>query len=229
MPEVWKMNHEPKFTPIDLQTWKRGQMFYYFAKMAPTGYSLTVKVDITRMKAALDQAGLNFFPAYLWLVTRTLNAQQEFRIAQKDGQIGFYDVLTPLYAHFHEDDHTFSMMWTEYSDDFPTFYQAYLRNQEQYGQNHGVLSQPHLQPPPNAYTVSCVPWIAFDHFAVHSYDQKPYYFPSVEAGKFVMEGERLMMPLSITCHHATTDGWHVKCFLEQLQSDADRFEQYITR
>ena len=29
-----------KFTPIDLQTWPRGQMFYYFSKMAPTGYTL---------------------------------------------------------------------------------------------------------------------------------------------------------------------------------------------
>ena len=46
------MKREPQFTPLDLQTWKRGQMFYYFSKMAPTGYSLTVKLDITNMKAA---------------------------------------------------------------------------------------------------------------------------------------------------------------------------------
>lgn len=42
---------KPQFTPLDLRTWKRGQMFYYFARMAPTGYSLTVDVDITRMLA----------------------------------------------------------------------------------------------------------------------------------------------------------------------------------
>ena len=124
--------------------------------MAPTGYSLTVKLDITKMKAALDNTGLKFFPAYLWLVTKTLNVQQEFRIAEKEGQIGFYDTLTPLYASFHEDDKTFSLMWTEYSDDFRTFYNAYLQNQQQYGDNHGVLAQPDQLPPPNAYTVSCV-------------------------------------------------------------------------
>lgn len=223
------MKREPVFTPIDLHTWKRGQMFYYFAKMAPTGYSLTVEVDVTRMKAALDAAGLKFFPAYLWLVTRTLNRQQEFRIAEKDGQIGCYDFLTPLYANFHEDDQTFSLMWTEYDDDFSAFYEAYLHNQQQYGRNHGVLAQPQTPPPPNAYTVSCVPWISFEHFAVHSYENKPYYFPSVEAGKFTLENGRLMMPLSITCHHAAADGWHVKCFLEQLQADADRFEQILKR
>jgi chloramphenicol O-acetyltransferase type A len=82
-------------------------------------------------------------------------------------------------------------------------------------------------PPLNAYTVSCVPWIPFEHFAVHSYESKPYYFPSVEAGKFQEENGRLMMPLSITCHHAATDGYHVGVFLEKLQQEADSFEKYI--
>ena len=48
---------KPEFSPLDLRTWKRGQMFYYFAKMAPTGYSLTVDVDITRMLAVCREAG----------------------------------------------------------------------------------------------------------------------------------------------------------------------------
>lgn len=220
------MKTEPLFTPIDFETWKRREIFFYFSKMAPTGYSLTVKLDATRMKSILDQAGLKFFPAYLWLVTRSLNCQQEFRIAQKDGQIGFYDHLTPLYATFHEDDMTFSLMWTAYDDDFISFYEAYLRNQKLYGKNHGILAQP-APPPPNAYTVSCVPWIAFEHFAVHSYGNNSYYFPSVEAGRLIEENGRLLLPLSITCHHAATDGYHVGLFLKQLQEEADRFERFI--
>ena len=113
------------FTPIDLQTWPRGQMFYYFSQMAPTGYSMTVNVDVTEMRKTIREAGLKFFPAYLWLVTKNLNRQTEFKVAEKDGVLGFYDSLTPLYASFHENDHTFSLMWTEYTDDFLQFHQAY--------------------------------------------------------------------------------------------------------
>ncbi len=116
----------PQFTPLDLRDWKRGQMFYYFAKMAPTGYSLTVDVDITRMLAACREAGGKFFPAYLWLVTRCLNLQTEFRIAEREGQIGYYDFLTPLYASFHEDDKTFSLMWTEFREEFGEFYRGHI-------------------------------------------------------------------------------------------------------
>lgn len=214
------------FTPVDFQSWPRAQMFYYFSKMAPTGYSLTVNVDVTKLRAVLKEEGLKFFPAYLWLVTKNLNRQPEFRTAEKDGVLGFYDTLTPLYAAFHEDDHTFSLMWTEFTDSFPEFYRAYIENQRNFGEVHGVLSQPQTPPPANAYTVSCLPWVEFSHFAVHSYD-KPYYFPSVEAGKFIETEGKTLMPLSLTCHHAATDGWHIREFLKDLQRDMDDFRRFL--
>ncbi|MCI5565764.1 MAG: CatA-like O-acetyltransferase [Clostridiales bacterium] len=214
------------FTPIDLAVWPRGQMFRYFSQMAPTGYSLTVPLDVTGLRGLLRAAGIRFFPAYEWLVTKSLNRQVEFKVAEREGVTGYYDVLTPLYASFHEDDHTFSLMWTEYADDFRRFYQAYLDNQRAFGAVHGVLSQPQT-PPANAYTVSCIPWVGFTHFAVHSYENKPYYFPSVEAGRFSEENGRVLMPLSITCHHATTDGYHIKRFLDSLQEDMAAFGQFL--
>lgn len=215
------------FTPIDLRTWPRAQVFTYFAKMAPTGYSLTVDMDVTAMRAALKAAGLRFFPAYLWLTTRCLCEQTEFRLAEREGKLGYYDTLTPLYATFHEDDHTFSLMWTPYDEDFRRFHAAYLDNQRHYGGQHGVLAQAYRLPPENAYTVSCVPWISFRHFAVHTDMSKPYYFPSVEAGRFEEREGRLMMLLSITCYHAAADGWHVQQFLTSWQEGADRFGERL--
>ena len=195
--------------------------------MAPTGYSLTVEVDITRLLKTLKEANIKFFPAYLWLVTKNLNRQTEFKIAEKDGQLGYYNTLTPLYATFHEDDQTFSLMWTAFDEDFRTFYHSYLHNRSHYGEHHGILAQKDILPPPNAYTVSCVPWIHFTAFSVHSYENKPYYFPSVEAGKFEEKGGRVLLPLSLTCHHATTDGYHIARFLENLQTDMDNFEDFL--
>ncbi|MGN0794364.1 MAG: CatA-like O-acetyltransferase [Aristaeellaceae bacterium] len=211
-----------KFTAIDLAQWPRGSVFYYFSQMAPTGYSLTVDMDVTLLVRQLRQMGRKLFPTYLWLVTRCINRQPEFKVAYQNGQLGYYDTLTPLYATLHEDDHTISMMWTEYDEDYQTFYRRYMDNQAQYGRHHGILCQPQL-PPANAYTVSCVPWISFRHFAVHVYENKPYFFPSIEAGKIVETDGHMRMPLSITCHHATTDGYHVARFLEELQAEMDLF------
>ena len=52
-------------------------------------------------------------------------------------------------------------------------------------------------------------------------------FPSVEAGKFMEEGERGMMPLPPTGHHIAADGYHVKIFLESLQEDIRNFNSYL--
>lgn len=194
--------------------------------MTPTGYSLTVELDATALKRSLKTAECRLFPAYLSLITRDSNKQTEFKIAEQEGTPDYFDTLTPLYASFHEDDKTFSLMWTPFDPDCRTFNAAYLENQMRYGGSHGVLAQPGT-PPPNAYTVSCVPWISFSHFAVHSYENKPYYFPSIESGKLFEQEGRMLMPLSITCHHATVDGWHVQKFLRELQEDMDVFSIFL--
>lgn len=210
------------FNKIDFENWNRKEIFYYFSKMAPTGYSITVKTDVTELVKETKERGIKFFPAYLWLITKNLNKQQEFKCAYKDEVLGYYDALTPLYAAWHDDTETFSFMWTEYNDSFNEFYGKYLENQQKYGEKHGVLSRPDV-PPENAYTVSEIPWVSFEHFAVHSYENKPYFFPSVEAGKYYKEGDRYIMPLSLTCHHATTDGWHITKFIEDLENDIKVF------
>lgn len=220
---------EAIFNPIDLQTWPRGQMFYYFTKMAPGGYSMTVDLDITNMKSALQERKIKFFPAYLWLTTKMINKQVEFKVAFDNEVLGYWDVLTPLYANFHEEDKTISFMWTEYSDSFSDFYKNYLTNQEQYGNNHGILSRPDRLPPANSYTISCIPWIEFKHFSFHIYENKNYFFPTIEAGKFYENNGKVLMPLSITVHHAATDGWHIKNFLDALQYEMDHPEIWITQ
>ncbi len=78
------MKREPEFTPIDIRTWSRGEIFYYFSKMAPTGYALTIDLDVTELRRVLKKFNRKFYPAYLWLVTKTLNEQSEFKLAEKD-------------------------------------------------------------------------------------------------------------------------------------------------
>ena len=55
------------FHPIDVQNWPRREIFYYFSQMEPTGYSLTVDLDITELLQTVKAHKLKFFPVYLWL------------------------------------------------------------------------------------------------------------------------------------------------------------------
>lgn len=205
------------FQSIDIQTWPMAQAFHYYTQMAPTSYTVNVNMDVSFLKKELKTKGVKFFPAYLYLVTRAITRQQELRVAVKDGILGYWDCLTPAYPQFHEDNKTTSLLWTEYNDNFPGFYNQYLTDTKLHGESHGILSSKGV-PPANAYIISCIPWFTFNSFSLHNHGIKDYYVPSFEAGGFTETSNgKIVMPLSVTVHHATTDGYHLKVFFEELQ------------
>lgn len=204
------------FQPIDMQIWPMAQAFYYYTQMAPTGYTVNVNMDITILRKELKARGYKFFPAYIYLVSKAIAKQQELRIGLKDEVLGAWEYLSPVYPQFHEDDKTTSLLWTEYNSNFAEFYHQYIADTKQHGQSHGILSSKGV-PTPNSYVISCIPWFTFNSFSVHNHGIKDYYFPSFEAGKFFESGNKILMPLSITVHHATTEGYHLKVFFDELQ------------
>ncbi len=215
-----------KFKELFMADWPRAESFYYYSQMAPTSYSVTVKLNFTKLKAQVQQRELKFFPAYLYAVSRVISQIQELKLAVKDEKVGFWDYLNPIYPQFHPEDQTVSLLWTEYSPDFVEFYQRYLSDTQKFGDNRGMLTKKGA-PPENAYVISCIPWFSFDSFSLQHHNLKDYYFPSFEAGKFIQQNSELYMPLSIDAHHAATDGYQLKIFLEELQQLMDTAEEWM--
>lgn len=220
------MKDEGIFTSIDMNTWPMAQAFHYYTQMAPTSYTVTVMMDVTILRRTLKEKECKFFPAYLYLVTRAINKQEELRVAVKDGILGHWQTLTPAYPQFHDDDKTTSLLWTEYDDLFQKFYDGYLNDTKIHGSSHGILSSKGI-PPANAYIISCIPWFTFNSFSLHNHGIKDYYVPSFEAGGFVETSDKIQMPLSITVHHATTDGYHLKIFFEELQRTMNHPDEWL--
>lgn len=184
--------------------------------MASTSYSVTVPLDVTILRKKLKDLGHKFFPTYLYLVTTVINKEELFKVSLNEGVLGYWDSLNPAYPQFHEDDKSTSLLWTEYNTCYEKFYQRYLEDTKQHGDSHGILSSKGV-PPANTYIVSCIPWFTFQSFSLHNHGIKDYYFPSFEAGAFVEENGQIKMPLSVTVHHATIDGYQLKVFFEELQ------------
>lgn len=142
-----------KFNKINLNEWNRSQYFYYFTKMLPTGYSITVNIDITNTYNMIKQDNKKFFPAYLYISSRVISEYKEFRIAYLDNKLGYYEVLHPSYSAFHKDDGTISTIWTEYNPNFEIFYSNYMDDQNKYANNHGIMAKPEM-PPKNSCMIA---------------------------------------------------------------------------
>ena len=85
------------FTPVDRASWSRRHASWYYTEAALTAYSVTCRLDVTNTRQALKEAGLRFFPAYVWLVTEAISHQSAFRLAERDGVLGHWSQLVPAY------------------------------------------------------------------------------------------------------------------------------------
>lgn len=209
------------FTPIDQSAWPRQDHFNYYRNILPVGYTVTVRLDVTRFRAMLQDNHLKFYPSFIWCVSHTLLAHPAFRMAvDKEGNPGTHDMLHPNYTLFHEDDHTFSDCWTEHSEDFAAFYRAFLADNAAYGGIHGMKAKPGQ--PWNFYCISCVPWLDFTSYASHvAGGGQPNLFPVFTYGKATEENGKCTLPLAVNIAHAAADGWHTAQFVADLQKNLD--------
>ncbi|MEO1449114.1 MAG: CatA-like O-acetyltransferase, partial [Bacteroidota bacterium] len=65
--------------------------------------------------------------------------------------------------------------------------------------------------------VTSIPWIHFTSFQHPINVTDPDSVPRISWGKFVKEGERVWLPLSMQAHHALVDGWHMGQFFQEVE------------
>ena len=67
-----------KCTRIDLDSWDRGKLFQFYINNMRIVMSLTVEISVTPLDAYIKDHHLKFYPSMLWVVSRVINAHDEF-------------------------------------------------------------------------------------------------------------------------------------------------------
>lgn len=201
-----------KFHKIDKENWMRKEYFEHYFSDVPCTYSMTVKVDITKIVKAKKK----IYPSMLYYITTIVNRHSEFKTTfSEKGEIGVFDEMIPSYTVFHKDTETFSDIWTEYKSDIEDFYIAYEKDIQQYGNQNGMAGKPNA--PQNTFPVSMIPWSSFDGFNLNLQKGYEYLLPIFTMGKFYKDAEKIILPLAIQVHHAVCDGFHLCRFINELQ------------
>lgn len=200
------------FKKIDKENWGRKEYFEHYFSDVPCTYSITVKLDITRIKEKKQK----LYPTMLYYLATVINRHAEFRTAiNEDGELGIYSEMIPCYTVFHKDTETFSNLWTEYKANLDDFCAAYEEDMLKYGKQSGITGKPNI--PSNSFTVSMLPWATFEGFNLNLQKGYNYLIPIFTIGKYCQENERIVIPIAIQVHHAVCDGFHVCRFISELQ------------
>ena len=205
-----------KFTKIDFNNWDRKENYNWFTTKNRCKINMTMNIDVTKLIGKIRENKLRHYPTFIYLVSRVLNVSDEFKMNyDEDGNLGIYDVIHPRYPIFHDSDKRISILWTEYSDDFNVFYDRFINDIKTHGEIRSMAAKGKF--PPNCFDMSSLPWSSFTSFDCPPTHDVVWLPPFVMVGKFFENNGKLLLPVSISVHHATCDGYHVSMFFKKLQ------------
>lgn len=214
------------FHLIDMETWERREHYNYYQTLVHTNYTLTANLTITGLFREIKRRGLRFYPVFLYVTAAAVNRQKEMRMARdKEGRLGYWDECHPSYTIFHEDDHTFSDIWTEYSPDFSVFYRRCVEDMETWKDVKGVKTKPGR--PDNFTPISCLPWLSFTSQSHDTPMRSPMLFPVILFGKYFEQGGEMLLPFSAYVPHSVADGYHTSLLINTVQALSEQYEAWM--
>ena len=213
----------PPYRKIDQSTWPRQDHYKYYTEKLKVNYSMTARLDVTRLRAECDRLGVHFYAAFIWCTSNVVNRLPFMKMmTDEKGNPGVWDVIHPNYTIFHKEDHTFSDCWSKYDDDFATFYKRIEADIEAAKKVRGIKAK--ARQPVNFYCISCVPWLDYTGYAASTASDHVPLFPIITFGKYTEDNGKLTLPLTLTIAHAAMDGWHTSEFFREMQKELQGIE-----
>lgn len=208
---------------IDLEKYYRKGVFRHFSEDCKCSVSMTYKIDVTELYALSKRTQTKFYLNFLYLLAKTLNSREDYRLSWNymTNELICYDKINPTQYIFHDDTETFTIAYTEYDEDYETFYARALEDMKRADESreYGLDSANH----PNWFDASCVPWLSYESLNVELPDGYLYFNPIVNWGKYTEENGKLKMPVSIRLNHAAADGYLLAKVFTMLEENIKDF------
>lgn len=196
-----------QYHKINIDDYYRKGVFRHFSEDCKCSLSITNRVDVTALVQYSKRTNTKFYINFLYVLSKALNAREDYRLAWlwQTEELIAYDKINPTQYIFHDDTETFTVVYTEYDADYPTFYRNALADAEKAKQTreYGLDSAGH----PNWFDASFLPWLSYDALHVELPDGYLYFSPIINWGKYAEENGRLMMPVTVRLNHAAADGY----------------------
>lgn len=199
---------------IDMASYPRKSHFAYFNSLAYPYVGMTANVEVTNLVAYAKARGESTFQACLWAAAQAANAVPELRQRVVNGEILEFDHCDTAHTVALADE-TFCNCRTDCRRSLEEFLPYGKACQEEAMTRHGFAST--QEDETDLIFVSCVPWVAFTQ-CIQPAPIPADYNPRIVFGKFLREGERMLMPLHIQCNHALVDGLHIGKFYSHFQA-----------
>lgn len=205
--------------PIDLSAWPRAEVFRFFSGMSNPFYSVTFTVDVTRLLAYVRAHDLSFYYALVGLCTRAVNSVENFRYTLRAGQLFLLEERQPSFTDLHkgaEQFHIVTMPCRGSLADFCREAGARSRAQQTFVSQEDETDA--------LIYFSCLPWLHLTALTNERDLDPDDNIPRIAWGRYVTEGGRTTLGLSVEVNHRFVDGFHIGRFAQALEEAIEGLE-----
>lgn len=213
------------YTVIDIENWNRKSSYQTFKDYLNPIFSISARLDVTKLCTLSKETKTSFFTNFMFVVTKTLNEIEEFRLRfSDDSKIVLYDRINPSFIVKSENG-GISTCPTNYVEDYKSFYSAARKNAE-LAQKKNNFSNPQEN---NTFYITSMPQLDIVSFSNPYMLNNKFYdcIPRLMWSKFVEENGKMKMTMDIAVHHALLDGEPVCRAFNNIQAALNDIENYL--
>ena len=164
---------------INKETYYRKGAYRRFTEDCKCSCSMTARIDVTTLAEYSKKTNTKFYINFLYILSKALNSRDDYKMDYwyNTDELICYDVINPTHYVFREDTETCTPVYSEYCEDYKTFYQNALEDIEKAKKTRdfGLDDKNH----PNWFDASYISWISYDSLNLELPDGYLYFPPIV--------------------------------------------------
>lgn len=199
---------------IDVRSWPRREAFEFFSAIDYPFYSVTVPLEVTRVKAYARRHGLSFYYLMIWLCTKAVNSVEAFRIRVRGADVVLLEQANPSFTDLRAGEEQFKIVtlpWEPSAEEFCRHAAQKSARQTSFIE-HGEETDALIY-------FSSLPWLDFTALSnEHNFDRDDT-VPRLAWGRYFEENGKLLLHLSVEVNHRTIDGLHLGRLVAALEAE----------
>ena len=198
------MSNYKIINPKDLKNYKQ---YLWFSTFSNPTYSFNVKLDVSKLVEYTKETKTSFFINMLYIVTKSLNSIDEFKLRIVNKEIRLYENINPSFIVRTISD-IFENVVFDYVDTYKEFYNIAHNIIEDVKTHTSVKESFNDSNLFNEYYITCAPWISLEGMThpVPCDNLESSSCPRILWDKYRCEFGKIVMLLNITVNHAFVDG-----------------------
>ena len=197
---------------LDMGAYKRKEHLEYFNRLSYPYVGLTANVDITDLIKSVKTKKLPFFLTVCYCVSRAANGVPEFRQRIRENKIIEFDNCKTSHTVALEDG-TYCYCTLDSNMSFLDFI-PYAEQEQEAARINRTIGEEEEEIYDKIF-ISTLPWISYTAL-VQPVPIPADSNPRITWGRYAIQGDKIMMPVSVLCHHGLVDGIHIAGFYKLL-------------